>query len=107
MVSSPDHFLRGAYRLEIISTLQTSKNAFNGLVASYIGPYTLHEAVYSAEITAMVFVAGLSIDIFSDRPVGIYTKGRLCMLPHLKLVATPSFYLIRIFNQSVKSSSSP
>ena len=46
----------GAYRLEIISALlQTSNNAFNGLVASYIGPYTFQEAVYLAEITAMVF----------------------------------------------------
>ena len=52
--------------------LQTSKNAFNRLVASYIGPYTLHEAVYSAEINAMVVVAGLPIDISSDRPVSIY-----------------------------------
>ena len=51
--------------------LQTSKNAFNGLVASYIGPYTLHEAVYSAEINAMVFVAGLPIEISSDCPVSI------------------------------------
>ena len=51
--------------------LQMSNIAFNGLVASYIGPYTLHEAVYSAEITAMGFVAGLPIDISSDRPVSI------------------------------------
>ena len=51
--------------------LQTSKDAFNRLVASYIGPYTLHEAIYWAEITAMVFVAGLPIDISSDCPVSI------------------------------------
>ena len=38
------------WRLSIIRDykhpLQMSKNAFNGLLASYIGPYTLHEAVY-------------------------------------------------------------
>ena len=65
---------------------QKRKNAFKGLVASYIGPYTLHEAVYSAEITAMVLLAGLPIDISSNHPVSISAKGRLCMLPHLKLV---------------------
>ena len=36
--------------------LQTSKNAFNGLVASYKCPYTLLRPY--TEITAMAFVAG-------------------------------------------------
>ena len=92
--------------------LQTSKNAFNRLIASSIGPYTLHEArdeaVYSAEINTMVFVAGLPIDISSDRQVIVSAKGRLSTLPHLKLVASYTFiYLMCNFNQSVKSLSSP
>ena len=52
---------------------QMSKNAFNGLIASYIGPYILHEAWDEAttKINMMVFVAGLPTNISSDRPVSI------------------------------------
>ena len=64
-----------------------SKNAFNGLVASYIGPYTLHEALYSAEINAMVFVRGWPA--FMACPLPFQLAGICCMLPYLKLVATP------------------
>ena len=87
----------GAYRLEIISALlQTSNNAFNGLVASYIGPYTFQEAVYLAEITAMVFWLACLLT-FPPTVQLVSAKGKLCMLPHLKLVATPLFYLIQHF----------
>ena len=76
--------------------LQTSTNAFNGLVACYIGPYTLHEAVYSVEITAMVFVAGLPLT-FPPTVQLVSAKGRKCMLPHLKLVALQLHFIQSTF----------